>query len=143
MKVIFLGVGEAFDENLPNNSHLILSDTKMLLDCGFSSVAQMWKYNDDQEFLDTVYITHGHADHYFGLPSLFDRMCEEKRKKPLTIICQKGLKETIIQVINLGYKNLFEKLNFDVNFIEVEEGQKIKFNELELEFASTTHLYLI
>ena len=33
MKIIFLGVGEAFDETLPNNSHLILSDTNLLLDC--------------------------------------------------------------------------------------------------------------
>ncbi len=26
MKIIFLGVGEAFDENLPNNSQIVISE---------------------------------------------------------------------------------------------------------------------
>jgi len=34
MKIIFLGVGEAFDENLPNNSQLVMSGKiNLLLDC--------------------------------------------------------------------------------------------------------------
>ncbi len=56
MKVIFLGVGEACDERVPNNSHLILSDTKLLLDCGYSAPPQLWKYNPDASFLDAIYI---------------------------------------------------------------------------------------
>ena len=95
MKVIFLGVGEAFDENNPNNSHLVLSGkTSLLLDCGFVVPYQLWKYNNDQSFLDGVYITHPHADHYFGLPALLVRMSEEKRTRQFTIICQKGFKKT-------------------------------------------------
>jgi len=30
MKIIFLGVGEAFDENIPNNSHLVVTEKTML-----------------------------------------------------------------------------------------------------------------
>lgn len=53
MKIIFLGVGEAFDENIPNNSHLIISEkTKVLLDCGLTSAPQMWKFNSDPSYLD-------------------------------------------------------------------------------------------
>ena len=75
MKVIFLGVGEAFDEDVPNNSHLIeTGKTKILLDCGMTATPQVWKYNKDQNFIDSVYISHWHADHYFGLPGLLLRM---------------------------------------------------------------------
>ncbi len=46
MKIIFLGVGEAFDENLPNNSQLVMSGkTNLLLDCGFT-VPQQADEND-------------------------------------------------------------------------------------------------
>jgi len=91
MKVIFLGTGEAFDENYLNNSSLVITGkTKLLLDCGMTTPYQLWKYNNDQNLLDAVYISHSHADHYFGLPALLVRMWEEKRKKPITVFSQKG-----------------------------------------------------
>ncbi len=140
MKVIFLGVGEAFDENNPNNSHLILSSkTSLLLDCGFVVPYQLWKYNNNQSFLNGVYITHPHADHYFGLPALLVRMYEEKRKRRFTIICQKGFKKIIKAVLEYAYKGCVSNFKFKINFIEVEPGQNIKFNDLNLSFASGQH----
>lgn len=139
MKVVFLGVGEAFDEDNLNNSHLIFSKTKLLLDCGFTVPFQLWKYNADQLFLDIVFISHCHADHYFGLPVLLLRMWEEKRTKKFTIICQKGKKKIIEEMIEYGYKGFREKFEFKIEFIEVEAGQTISFNELKLSFESTMH----
>ncbi len=139
MKIIFLGVGEAFDESLPNNSHLILSDTVLLLDCGYNIPSQIWKYNPDQSFLDAIYISHTHADHYFGIPPLLTRMWEEKRKKPLTIICPGGSKQTVEELIEYGYKGISEKFGFRINFIEGSRSQTIRLNEFELSFAPTEH----
>ncbi|MCX6722879.1 MAG: MBL fold metallo-hydrolase [Candidatus Staskawiczbacteria bacterium] len=93
MKIIFLGVGEAFDENLPNNSQLIITDkTKLLLDCGFTVPPQLWKYNPDYNFLDAIYISHQHADHYFGLPAILLRMWEGGREKDLLLFVPKNSK---------------------------------------------------
>lgn len=139
MKIVFLGVGEAFDEEFSNNSHLILSDTTLLLDCGYSVPRQLWKYNADPSFVDAVYISHRHADHYFGIPPLLVRMMEEKRTKALTILCQKGLKILIKRLIELGYQGSAKKFGFKVNFIEVEEGKTLSLNELKLSFAPTIH----
>ncbi|MGD0576984.1 MAG: MBL fold metallo-hydrolase, partial [Candidatus Staskawiczbacteria bacterium] len=103
MKVIFLGVGEAFDKDLSNNSHLIITDkTKLLLDCGFNAASQVWKLNPDQSFLDAVYISHWHADHYFGLPGLLLRMWEEGRTRPITIISRKGFKKQFNELMDLA-----------------------------------------
>ncbi len=141
MKVVFLGVGEAFDENQPNTSVLVESKTKLLIDCGFSSVTQLWKYNPDPEFIDAVYISHQHADHYFGLPSLLVRMWEDKRKKELAIICQKGLEERIKETMMLAYLPLFTRKDvYPIKFIGIEETDKLELNELKLEFAKTEHL---
>jgi ribonuclease BN (tRNA processing enzyme) len=139
MKVIFLGVGEAFDEEQPNTSILLINKTKLLLDCGFRVPYQLWKHNKNQSFLDGVYISHLHADHYFGLPALLIRMVEEKRKKPFTIISQKGSKKIIERVIDYAYKGCLSNLTYKLNFIEVKDNDRIKFNELELSFSKGQH----
>jgi ribonuclease BN (tRNA processing enzyme) len=137
MRIIFLGVGEAFDEEIPNTSILILSKTRLLLDCGYSVPRQLWKYNPDKSFLDGIFISHRHADHHFGIPPLLVRMLEEKRTKQLTIFCQR--KETIQELIEYGYPGFSSRFGFKINYVEVEDGQKIRFNELTLEFAPTNH----
>lgn len=139
MKVVFLGVGEACDENIPNNSHLILSKTVLLLDCGYSVPGQLWRYNPDPSFLDAIYISHAHADHYFGIPALLVRMWEEKRTKPLTFICHRELRDNIRNLVEYGYRGLYERLEFEIRFIEVEEGRPFTLKELRLEFAPTKH----
>lgn len=140
MKFVFLGTGESCDEDIPNTSILVLSNkTTLLLDCGYSVPRQLWKYNPDQSFIDTIYISHTHADHYFGIPPLLIRMWEKQRKKPLTIICQRGVKSLIEDLIEYGYRGFSKKFQFDLNFIEVKEGQTVKFNEQELSFAPTEH----
>ena len=139
MKVVFLGVGDASDEIMLHNSHLIESETNLLLDCGAFAPINLRRYNDNIEFLDAVYISHLHADHYFGLASLIIIMHDSKREKPLTIICQKGSIEQIKKIITMGYPNTIQKLKFDLNFIEVDKNSKIELNELTLTFANTKH----
>lgn len=140
MKVVFLGTGEAFDENTPNNSHLIITKkTKLLLDCGYTAPFQLWKYNPEQNFLDAIYISHAHADHYFGLTALFMRMWEEKRKREISVICRKGFKKTFKIVMEYAYPGFSKKFNFKIKFMEVREGQSVKFKDLKLSFADTLH----
>jgi len=45
-----LGIGEATEDRYPNNAFLILSKTKMLLDCGYSVPRQLWTYNSNPNF---------------------------------------------------------------------------------------------
>ncbi len=140
MKIVFLGVGEAFDENIPNNSHLIVTEkTNLLLDCGFTAAPQVWKFNPDPNFLDVIYISHWHADHYFGLPGLLLRMWEGGRTKGITIISRKGFKEQFIRLMDLAYSGFSEKFNYEIKIIEAEESENIKFNDLKLSFNKTIH----
>lgn len=139
MRVVHLGVGEAFDETLPNNSHLIEGEVKLLLDMGYSAPEQLWRHNEGPDLLDVVYISHGHADHCFGLPPLLVRMREDGRKKPLNIVCGKWLRGHLEKVIDLGYPGTMEKCDFDVRIHGVEEGDVLAFGPLELSFAPTLH----
>ncbi|OGZ84162.1 MAG: hypothetical protein A2599_00635 [Candidatus Staskawiczbacteria bacterium RIFOXYD1_FULL_39_28] len=142
MKILFLGVGEAFDENQPNNSHLIITDkTKLLLDCGYSVPQQLWRFNKDPNFLDAIYISHQHADHYFGVPAVLMRMWEggTGRSRPLTIISEKGFKNQFEKLMDLAYFGFKDKFKFEIKIVEVEEGQDIDFQDLRLSFNKTIH----
>lgn len=140
MKIKFLGVGEAFDENIPNNSHLLITDsTKLLLDCGYSIPQQYWKLDNNFDFLDAIWISHKHADHFFGLPILLMRMWEEGRTRQITIICQKELVGFFKDFTEIAYSGFSAKFKYDINFIGVEAGQTIKLNDSDLSFAPTVH----
>ncbi|MBI2054055.1 MAG: ribonuclease Z [Candidatus Staskawiczbacteria bacterium] len=140
MKIVFLGTGEAFDENVPNNSHLVIAEkTNMLLDCGFTAPPQVWKFNQDKNFLDAIYISHQHADHYFGLPALFVRMWEEGRIKPITIICQKSFIDSFYDLMDFAYKGFKDKFKFSFNFIESEKDKNCELEGLKLCFEETVH----
>jgi len=140
MKIIFLGVGEAFDENLSNNSQLAISGKiNLLLDCGFTAPSQIWKYSKDKDLIDAIYISHQHGDHFCGLPALLVRMWEEGRKKDLTIICQKNLKEKLKEFMDFVYFGFMDKLDYKINLIESVDGGEVKFQGLNLFFEKTTH----
>jgi ribonuclease BN (tRNA processing enzyme) len=136
MKVIFLGVGEAFDKDLANNSHIIVTNkTNLLLDCGFSIPQQLWKFNEDPDFLDAIYISHQHADHFLGLPAVLMRMWEDGREKDLTVIGLRGLRD----FMEYAYKGFMKKFKYKINLVEAKEGKNIEFNDLKLSFSKTVH----
>lgn len=140
MKIVFLGVGEAFDDTQPNNSNLIAAGkTKLMLDCGFTAPGQLWRYDADPNLLDGVNISHQHADHFFGLPALLLRMWEGKRTRPFTIICQKELKDNFDQFMELAYKGFKAKFSYPIELIESNDGGSIDFGGLKLSFERTVH----
>ncbi|MEM5785867.1 MAG: ribonuclease Z [Syntrophobacteraceae bacterium] len=129
MRVKFLGVGEAFDENLPNTSILVRaggpegSISSVLLDCGFTAPPQVWKSCPDPDELDAIWISHFHGDHFFGIPALLTRFWESGRKKPLLIVGQEGVSTTIPQAIKLAYASIMDKFAFDLSFLEITPGE--------------------
>jgi ribonuclease Z len=144
MKVVFLGVGEAFDENYPNNSALVLGEkTSLMIDCGDSAVRQLWKYisknNLDFNFPDALYITHRHSDHLLGLPALLGRFNEEGRKKQFTIICTNELKKDIELVAEYSCQGLKTNFPFKLNFLIIKSDKTFDFNEFKLSFACLAH----
>ncbi len=87
MRITPLGVGDAFDPDQSNSSSLVEQEGfTLLIDCGHSVVAPLWRARPDPEAIDAVFLTHLHSDHVVGLPSVMERWSWEGRRKELLVI---------------------------------------------------------
>ncbi len=144
MRVVFLGVGEACDDTLPNTSiwlqaHTECGSRSVLLDCGFTVPPRYFAWTADPEDLDALWISHFHGDHFFGVPALILRLWEMQRKKPLTIVGQVGVEEKVTQAVELAYPGFLAKLMYPLEFVTVEAGRAVDVAGLLWRFASNHH----
>lgn len=137
MRVIFLGVGEAIDENYANTSLIVESRSMILLDCGYSTAQSLWRFSSEPELVDAVYISHQHGDHTFGIPAVLMRMWEDARKKDLTFLCTPGMKDYILKLMDISYKGFMERFQFKINFLEFD--RETRFKEFKISVAESRH----
>jgi ribonuclease Z len=131
VKVKFIGVGEAFDEHLPNTSILVQTEdgpnrSSILLDCGFTVPPSVWKNCPDANALDAVWISHFHGDHFFGMPALLARFYVMKRIKPLLVAGQEGIESVIHRALELAYPSVAGKLTYEIRYLTVEPGDEVQ-----------------
>ncbi len=140
MKITFLGVGEAFDDVLPNNSHLLESpQANILFDCGYS-VAQPWfRLGKPGNFLHAINISHKHWDHYAGLPPILFRLSQAGRTEPLIVFCQKEHRQFFVELAENAYRGFPANFGYKTEFVGVEAGQTVEFRGLKLSYAPTIH----
>jgi len=126
MRVTFPGVGEAFDETLPNTCVLLESEGhSALLDCGFTAAHAYWCTALNPEHLDAVWISHFHGDHFLGLPLLLLRFWEQGRREPLTIIGQTGIGALAMESMDMAYPHFRARLKFDLVVNELQPGETL------------------
>jgi ribonuclease Z len=140
VSIHFLGVGDATCTEGPNTSLLYVGDQKLLVDCGPTVPKSAFCVLGDPDALDAIWITHQHADHCFGLPTLLLRLRLSRRRKPLELLGGPGAMQFVRAVVELGYPGSFgpEKC-FPIRFTEVDPESPIERSGLRLATARTQH----
>ncbi len=141
MEITFIGVGEACDCCYGNTSILIecSAGRRHLLDCGFTVPHYYFRYCSGPDELDTLWISHFHGDHFFGVPQLLLCLWEMGRKKPLQVVGQEGVAEKVHGALNLAYGRLARKLGYKINFHVLLPGKKADIAGLEWRAAWGEH----
>lgn len=137
-EVTFIGTGEAFDPDLPNTSVLYRGALTLLVDCGYGVPQAFWRVTRDASLLDAIYLTHRHADHSFGLPSLLLWMREEGRTRPLEIIGGPGTEAWLREVCELAYPRAFQNM-FPLVSVDLAPGERLVRGGATLENAESAH----
>ena len=143
MKVVFLGVGEAFDESLANTSCLVqVCGSNLMLDCGYSVPQRLWSFAGYKpDLLDGIFLSHDHHDHTGGLSSVLARMWEEGRTKLLTIFCQQSFKDWFREMMEHKYRGLMSRFKYEIKLKVITGYASMRpwHEDLLFSFEPTVH----
>jgi len=107
----------------------------MLFDCGEGTQRQIMCSGLSSGKLETIFITHLHGDHYYGLPGLLDSRKMDRITKALTIYGPKGIERFLNCVMDTTEK----KLGYPLHIIEYESNQEIVFSHFSLKILPLHH----
>ncbi|MCD6433383.1 MAG: MBL fold metallo-hydrolase [Sulfurimonas sp.] len=139
MKLTFLGTSAGKPTKERNVSALALEfdqDNKWyLFDCGEATQHQILHTRLSVGKLDTIFITHLHGDHYYGLLGLLNSKKLDAALNPLKIYAPKGIKKFLECVMDISE----EHLGYELNIIEFESGERFIFDKFSVEILPLLH----
>jgi ribonuclease BN (tRNA processing enzyme) len=123
-----LGSGDAFSSGGRFQTCIyVRSDgpdaTRLLIDCGASSLVAMKRFGVETSSIDTILLSHLHGDHFGGLPFfIMESQYVSGREKPLVVAGPPGLETRIYEAMEVLYPGSSETpRKFDLEFVELED----------------------
>ena len=110
-----LGCGSALPTtwHMPSSQLVNVNSKLFMIDCGEGTQLQMRKFGARMSKLHSIFISHLHGDHVFGLPGLISTLGLLGRTADLTIYAHKEVEILLRPVLNFFCKNL----SFNVNIL--------------------------
>lgn len=143
LTIDFIGCGDAFGSGGRFNTcfHVMGDEVDFLIDCGASSLIALKRHQVDLNAIDTILITHFHADHFAGLPFfMLDAQFFSKRTRALTIAGSAGIEGR--------YRSLSEAMfpgssataaRFPLQFVELTPGANREVGRPNVEAFEVNH----
>ncbi len=131
MEITFLGTSSGKTELDRFYTNLLLkeSEFELLIDCGDGLSKQLINKGFSlKESLDVLIITHFHADHLGGLPTLLTQMKLLKRTKPFKLYVYDSSIKLITNLLNT-FLLFTENFPFPLIIEGIRENEEIKITE--------------
>jgi ribonuclease BN (tRNA processing enzyme) len=143
MHVQFVGCGDAFGSGGRFNTcfHLVGRGINALIDCGATSLVAMNRLAISRNEIDTIFISHFHADHFAGLPFLIlEANYVLKRERPLTIVGPPNLKTRFAAVMESDFPGTKSvELRFPLTLTELEIGARTDLGPIRVTAFHVQH----
>lgn len=139
MQLTFLGTSAGKPTKERNVSALGLEFEQekswYLFDCGEATQHQIMKGSLSSGKLSTIFITHLHGDHYYGLPGLLGSKKLDTAFRPLRIYGPKGIRKFVECAVDVSIDNL----GYELTIIEFEAGNTFEFERFTLKILALEH----
>src|SRR6202451_2135619 len=93
---------------------------RILFDCGEGTQRQLVR-SIGLSGVDTVSITHFHADHWLGLPGMLKSFALREREHPLAVYGPRGLKELMGAM-----RIVFGRMPYELSFVELDPTETVQ-----------------
>jgi ribonuclease BN (tRNA processing enzyme) len=145
IKITIVGNGGCLNNGLPYNAFL-LNDT-MLIETPPDIMVSLKTLQLDVDNIDTVFISHLHGDHTFGLPFLFINKWLSSRQKgtdsQFTILGPNGIDQfaqTLTEYAFTRSHPCYEWLQHNIRFTIIKNHAEIPVNTLTVSCFELPHL---
>ena len=123
-EVRMLGTGNAF---LPHERHhsFLIFDKKHIIDAPPTALLSLRRAGISPAEIETIFVTHLHGDHVFGLPFLLlekKYISDREENHPLTIVGSSGVKDRLRQLCSLAFPGSLDDALDNVRFVETDTG---------------------
>ncbi len=140
LDLFFLGSGNAFGAEGRAFSSFVVNG-RYLFDAGPTLLQQLRRGGMSSDQIDVVFISHFHADHFFGLPFLFLDAWREGRTRELCVVGPPGVEEHSESLLETGFPLLPAKMTgLKRRYIEVADGAEGDAAGLSFAAAEVEHV---
>ncbi len=135
LSVAFIGTGGSVPTARRSTASVLVSrgGERIMFDCGEGTQRQLQR-SLGLVALDSIFLTHFHADHFLGLPGLLKTYDLNDRSQPLAIYGPPGLVDLIA-----GLEHVVGRTRFPLNLIELEPGDYIGGDGYEIRPFEVDH----
>jgi ribonuclease Z len=106
---------------------------RLLFDCGEGTQRQLLRSVGLLD-LDTVFLTHFHADHWLGLPGMLKSFGLRERTEPLTVYGPPGLRELMGAM-----RVVYGRLPYELKLVELDRYETVQRDGYEVAVVPVRH----
>jgi ribonuclease BN (tRNA processing enzyme) len=112
-----------------------------LIDCGASSLIALKNNRIDLNGIETILVTHFHADHFGGIPFfLLEAQFFSRRTQQLTIVGPEGLRERLGRVMEAAFPGSLSTIQrFEISTVELRPHETVALGELRVTAFPVSH----
>jgi ribonuclease BN (tRNA processing enzyme) len=140
LDLLFLGSGNAFASGRYWSSFLL--NGRYLFDASPAVLAHLKRAGVAPADIEGVFITHFHADHFFGIPFLLLEYAElSRRDSDLTIVGPPGIQERVRMLTKLGFPYLLSRTqSYEQRYVDLADGRQGDVDGLRYTARSVMHV---
>jgi ribonuclease BN (tRNA processing enzyme) len=143
VKLTFVGTSDAFGAGGRRQSALFVETRAgaLLLDCAPTTATGLAALGLERDAIDAIALSHFHADHFAGSPTLaLAAHYEDRRTRPLVVAGPPGVEERVLAcAAAIGHPLRDRALSFELRFAELGAGATTAIGPARITSFETHH----